>query len=357
MEEFMAKGDVLVRPEDLQEFARDVFIGYGAEPEAAEAQADMLVWANLRGLDSHGVFRIPMYLELLDKGVMNAKPNIRVEKETPATILIEGDNALGPLVMTMAMRRVIEKARQVGIGWGLVRHTSHQGAMGYYTQMAAKEGMAGIAIASCLPNTAATGARAAAVHNSPIAIGVPARDRIPPNLDMATSVVAMGKVQVAADNGIPIPLGWALDKDGNPTTDPAAGVIMLPAGGPKGYGLALMFECLSSLMLGNPLVAPIILLKARGEKTPSLVPNGLVAAINISLFTDLEEYKGRVDDVIDNLKQLPREDGVDEILIPGEPEERVFQERSRNGVPLSAGTIHSLEIVAERFALKLPPTI
>ena len=351
----MAEGEVRVEWKVLQSFTQQVFERWGVQPEHAEIEAELLVWANLRGVDSHGVLRVPLYLGWLDDGVMNPRPNIRVENETPATILIEADFALGPVVTTMAMRRVIEKAKDVGIGWCVIRNTTHQGAMGYYSLMAAKEDMAGIAIVCSPPGMAPAGARAAGVHNSPIAISVPGNRRSPLTLDMATSVAAGGKVDLARDKGIPIPEGWALDAQGNSTTDPKLADILLPFGGPKGSGLALMFECLASLMAGNPLLGPALQSKEYQRRTGR--QNSIVAAIDIGTFTDPAGYKDNVDQVIDGIKALPKADGVDEIFVPGEPENLVYQDRSQNGIPLPEGTVRNLQAAADRFELQLPAAL
>jgi len=353
----------------LKEFTREVFIRVGMPPNDAEVEAEALVWANLRGVDSHGVLRIPWYVDNVDKEAMNPKPNIRIEKETPATLLIEADRAFGPVVTIMAMNRAMEKAKTVGIGWVLIRNLTHQGALGFYSQMAAKKDMAGIAFVCSPPNTAPYGAKVAGVHNSPIAISVPAKRHRPLTLDMATSVAAGGKIWLAIDKGIPIPEGWALDKDGNPTIDPNKVDCYLPTGGPKGSGLAMMFECLSSVMVGNPLLEPTLLGRegkpqAQGEKaaTAGVPPryvgrnmqNSIVAAIDISMFTDAESYKEHIDNLIDVIKALPKAEGFGEIFVPGELEERTFDERSKSGIPLPEGTVRNLRSIAERFGIKLP---
>jgi LDH2 family malate/lactate/ureidoglycolate dehydrogenase len=188
---------------DLREFTKGVFIAAGVPSEDAALEAEVLVWANLRGVDSHGVLRIPWYVEMLGKGDMNPRPRIRVEKETAATVLIDGDRALGPVVTTAAMRRAIDKARGAGIGWAVIRNTTHQGAMAYYALMAVDAGMAGIAIVCSPPNMAPFGARAAGVHNSPISIAVPAGRHRPLCVDMATSVAAGGKLSLARARGSP----------------------------------------------------------------------------------------------------------------------------------------------------------
>ena len=350
----MAHDDVRVTPDALTTFTREVFVRVGLRPEDAAIEAEVLVWANLRGVDSHGVLRIPWYVELVDKGEMNPLPKIQVVKETAATLLIDADHAPGPVVTTSAMNRAIRKAREAGIGWVLIRNTTHQGAMGYYSLMAARQGMAGIAIVCSPPNMAPQGARAAGVHNSPISIAVPARRHRPLCLDMATSVAAGGKLRLAVDKGVPIPEGWALDEAGNPTTDPKRAVILLPAGGPKGSGLAMMFETLTSLVVGNPLVEPVLSGAAPGRRHRQ---NSVVAALDIAAFTDLEQYRSHVDDLIDRLKALPRAAGTEEILAPGEPEDRTADQRSRDGIPLPPGTWRKLGQVAERFGVPCPPML
>ena len=348
----MAQNELRVGWEPLKTFTREVFVRVGMSPEDAEIVADVLVWANLRGIDSHGVLRIPSYVEAADKGEMNPKPNIEVIKETVATVFIEADRDQGPAVTAFAMNRVMEKAKQVGVGWGLIRNLIHQGAFGYYSLMAAKADMAGITLVCNPPNMAPYGARARGVHNSPIAIAVPAKQHRPLILDMATSVAAGGKVSLAIDKGVPIPEGWALDKDGNPITDPKQVGMLIPAGGPKGSGLALMFECLSSIMAGNPLLETV-LADPGGEHRHA--QNSVVAAVNIGFFTEVEDYKGHIDTLIDHLKALPRMEGVEEIFVPGEPEDRCHEERGQHGIPLPEGTLQKLRQMGQRFNVALPP--
>jgi LDH2 family malate/lactate/ureidoglycolate dehydrogenase len=347
----MRQEEVRVSWEALQTFTREVFIRVGLPAEDAATEAEVLLWANLRGVDSHGVLRIPWYVERVDAGQMNPKPVIKVEQETAATVVIEADHAFGPVVTKLAMHRVMEKATNVGIGWGLIRNTTHQGAMGYYALMAAQRDMAGLAIVCSPPNMAPFGARAAGLHNSPITIAVPGKRHRPLILDMATSVAAGGKLRLAIDKGVAIPEGWALDRDGNPTTDPAQADILLPFGGPKGSGLAMMFECLSSLMVGNPLLEPVLFGR---EKRGRSTQNSVVAAINIGTFTEVEGYKEHVDHLIDGLKALPKATGIEELFVPGEPEDRTQADRLQHGIPLPPGTVRNLRRIAERFTVELP---
>ena len=363
-------GDTYVRIpwQPLKAFAKEVFLKLGMSPGDAEIEADVLLWANRRGVDSHGVVLIPWYVENVDKGVMNPKPKIVVEKETPATLLAEADRAFGPPVTVWAMKQMMEKAKKVGIGWGIVKNLTHQGAMGYYALMAAEAGMAGLTFVTNPPNMAPFGAKAAGVHNSPIAISVPAKRHLPLILDMATSVAAGGKITVAIDKNIPIPLGWALDKEGNPTTDAKKAAILLPFGGAKGSGLAMMFECLSSVMSGNPFLGPALMGAAPSTDAGKIsdpkwqrpahlvrhIQNSVICAIDIATFTDVETYKEHIDNLIDGIKGLHKAEGVTEIFVPGEPEWRTSEERTKNGVPLPDRTIENLRRVAERFKVKLP---
>lgn len=194
----MVQNEITVAAKQLREFTRDVFMKVGMPEKDAETEAEVLVWANLRGVDSHGVLRIPWYVENVDKGQMNPRPNIKIEKETAATLLVEADRAFGPVATVFTMEKVIKKAGEAGMAWAIIRNVTHQGAMGYYSLMAAEQGMAGIAIVCSPPNTAPQGARVAGVHNSPIALSVPADRQLPLTLDMATSVVAGGKLSLAA---------------------------------------------------------------------------------------------------------------------------------------------------------------
>lgn len=364
----MAPSEVKVSDKSLREFTEEVFVKVGMSPEDAAIEADVLLWANLRGVDSHGVLRIPWYVGNVDRGIMNPKPNIRVVKETPATVVVEADHALGPVVTVFAVNKVMEKAKKTGIGWGFICNHTHQGAMGYYAQMASGNNMAGIVFVCAPPNMVPFGAKTAGISNSPITIAVPAKKHRVLFLDMATSVVARGKIWLAVDKGVPIPEGWALTKEGNPTTDPNQAAFFLPVGGPKGSGLALMFECISSVIIGNPLLEPHLMgqkaepqsdkqAEVKGshpDAMPRHVQNSVVAAIDIGQFTDVESYKEHIDNLIDGIKGLPKADGFKEILVPGEPEEKTFDDRSKNGIPLPEGTIRNLSSIAERLGIKLP---
>jgi ureidoglycolate dehydrogenase (NAD+) len=317
----------------------------------ATIQAENLVWANARGIDSHGVLRIPWYVERIDVGDMvpDAKP--AKVSETPATALIEAGGAPGPIGTLAGVDVALEKAATVGAAWVVVRNLTHNGALGYYTSRIAARNFIGISTVSSPPNMAPYGAKGPGVHNSPISIAIPAGRREPIVLDMATSVAAGGKIYFAADRGLPIPEGWALDKDGASTTDPSKAKIWLPFEGPKGSGLAMMFECWSSLLGANPLCAP----RMAGRKRPDeeLIQNVMVAAIDVAAFGPPEEYARNVDELIDCIKGLPRS-GVEAVLVPGERENAECDRRSRQGIVLPRGTMDRIAPVARRFGVQLP---
>lgn len=335
----------------LKKFATDILAAAGMPQKDAENEAEVLIWSNLRGVDSHGVMGIPRYMGNIDTGLMNPKPEIKVLKETPATIFVEADHAFGAVVTTFAMEKVIEKAKKLGIGWGLIRNNTHQGAMGYYAWMAAQQGLIGVASVASNPNTAPFGARAVGVSNNPIAFSLPAGSYESVVFDMATSVVARGKLLLAEENGKPIPEGWAIDKEGNPTTDPSKAKSLLPAGGAKGSGLSFIIECMSSILAGSPIVAAVL----NGRRSSANLQNSFLIAIDIATFGEVDEFKKNVDEFIDCFDDLPPAKGFSKVFAPGGPEWVTWEERSKNGIPIAPGTAQKLREVAKRFDVALPP--
>lgn len=354
-----------IMPEALKGFLTQALVASGVPRGDARIEAEVLAWANMHGVDSHGAAMLPWYLENLKTGVMNANPSIRTILETAACLFLDVDRALGPVATVRAIDRALEKAKQAGICMVLLRNITHQGAMGYYAERIANRGMAGVLYVCNPPNMAPWGAAAAGVHNSPIAIGVPANAHRSVVLDMALSVVAGGKINLCVDKGTNIPEGWALDRDGRPTTDPLKAAVLLPAGGPKGSGLAFMLECLSSILMGNPLLEPAIREQAAskvaaGEETvrPSFmkhhIQNSVLMVIDIDRFTRLDAFQDGVDRLVSAVKELPKAEGVAEIFVPGEVEKRTDGVRAREGIPLPAGTIRNLSGIARELGIENP---
>jgi len=321
-------------------------------PEAdARVVADTLVWANLRGVDSHGVLRVPRYVDWIRAGDVNPAARIVVTVETAAVVVLDADRAAGPVAMTAAMTHAVRKARNAGAGLVLVRATTHTAALGYYTRMAARDGMAAIAFAASTPLMAYHGARAAGVSTTPISIAVPGDADEPLLLDMSTSVVAMGKLLQASKTGEPLPEGAAIDADGRPTTDAGKATIPLPVGGPKGSGLALMIECLTSLVLGNPIVAEVLEDTVAGRRHRQ---NALVLALDIARFGDPASFRREIARVVGALKALPLAAGFAEILMPGERGRRMQARRTRDGIPLPPAVTRELQIVADGLGVRFP---
>lgn len=332
----------------LRRFACDVFVAAGLAQAHAETVADVLVWADLRGVESHGVARIPMYLRLLDAGDLNPAPAIAILTDTPAAVVLEMDRAAGPVAMTMAAAAAVDKARAAGIGFALARATTHTAALGYYTSAVARDGIAAIAFAASVPMMAYHGARVAGVSTSPISIAVPG-ERGPLVLDMAASMISAGALTQARRAGRAIPPGAALDASGRPTTDPAAATTPRPLGGYKGSGLSLMIECLASLLASNPIIADALAVEGGPHRQ-----NGLVLAIDVARFADPVVFRAEVERLITAVKALPREPGVAEILVPGERGHRTVVDRQRNGISLSQPVIQDLGRAAERFGVRMP---
>jgi LDH2 family malate/lactate/ureidoglycolate dehydrogenase len=241
-----------------------------------------------------------------------------------------------------------DKARQAGIGLALVRATTHTAALGYYTLKAARDGVAAIAASASIPNMAYHGARAAGVSTSPVSIAVPGGERGPIVLDLGSGIVSIGALAQARRQGKPVPEGWALDAAGNPTTDPQLAEIPLPMAGHKGSGLALMVECLASLVVANPILADTVGRPARGRRHRQ---NAFAIAIDVARFGDPAAFARETDRLIAVLKALPRDPGAAEILIPGERGARTHAKRCRDGIPLPRRLADELAGLAEKLGI------
>ena len=343
---------VVVSHDAALEMTTKIFEATGVPTEDARQVAAGLLWADLRGIGSHGLIRIPSYIVRLDKGVVNPTPNIRIVKDLPAATVIDADQAHGQIALTFGMKEAIAKARDAGVGWIIVSRSTHSGAVGMYTRMAAEAGMIGIHMGTSNPNMAYYGARVGGVATSPMAISVPRGDGKIISLDMATAIAGVGKLMAHKATNTPLGEGWALDSDGNPTTDPQKAEVPTPLGGPKGSGLSLMFECITSLMVGPSLIGRWITGEAQLHKQ-----NVVLVAVDIAAFIDLDDYKSEADYLVKALKDLPKADGVDEILMPGENGDAIYEQRLRDGIPVPAKVWSDIGKVAERFGVPMAGTL
>ena len=341
----------LIRRADLETYVAAIFAAAGVAAPMAADWARVVVWANLRGVDSHGVLRVPRYVDLLKRGLIKPNPAMRVERCSGAIAVLEADHAPGAVAMSRAMAEAIGRAREVHVGWCGARNITHAGAIGYFALQAAEAGFAGIAMCASSPLMAYYGSRVAGVSTNPIAIAVPGRNRRPFLLDMSTSTAAFGKVMSAKDRGAKIPVGWAIDAAGRDTTDPNRVATLLPLGGPKGSGLSLMIECLASLAVGNPLITAA--LTGPGGENPVL--NGIALAVDLAALGDFDRFTAEVDALHDAIAALPRADGFDRILLPGERGDAIKAEREAAGIPVTQGTWTRLAATAASLGV-VPPS-
>lgn len=334
----------------LRDFAAQVFVRTGFDPDPAALVAEVLVWANLRGVDTHGVSRLLQYVEMVDRNEINPRPALRIEADMPAAALLDADRAAGPVALVRAMDLAMEKARHAGLAMTLVRSTTHTAALGYYTRRAAEQGFAAIAMSGSSPNMGYHGALAAGVATNPISIAVPG-ERGPVVLDMASSMIPLGRIFQARRSGEPLPAGTAMDKAGQPTTNAHKAAYPLPLGGAKGSGLSLMIECLTSLAVASPIVSESL---ERTEKSLRHRQNATVFAIDLARFGDPQAYRKEVERLARDLKALPIDPALGEILLPGERGDRTYRRRVREGIPLQDAIVAELARLAERFAVPLP---
>ena len=336
----------------LRGFAAEVLASGGLNQHDAEKTAELLVWADARGVDSHGVMRIPRYIEMIQLGLMNPKAAPRFERTFGAIAVLEGDLSPGAVGMGLAMERAIDLSSSHGIGWCSARNTTHAGAVGYFAEMAARAGHIGIAMTASKPLMSYFGAKAEAVSTNPIAIAVPSIvGRNPVLLDMSTSAAALGKVMAAKQAGKAIPIGWGADASGADTTDAKAVTFLLPMAGAKGSGLSLMIEMLASVLVGNPLIATALAGNAKGSF------NGLAMALNIEAFGDRATFLQDVAALGLAIKGLPKAAGVDEILLPGERGYAAAASAAANGIALEAATASKLVKLAQGFGVPVPDAI
>lgn len=310
--------------------------------------ADNLVDADLCGVESHGVSRMNNYMKRLRTGVVDSRGVCTVEKECAGSLYIHGGNAMGMVVGTFAMKKCIEKARESGCCFAAANNSNHFGMAAYYVRMAAEAGMIGITGTNAPPNLAPWGSSQKYMGTNPIAFGAPTMEE-PVILDMAPSVVAMGKIILAAKLGKTIPEGWVVTKDGKPTTDPVEGQYgtLLPIGGAKGSGLAIFMEILCGVLSGAG-VGPHINHFWNDFEHPQNVGH-FFCAIDVDKFVGLEPFKKNISQIIGEMKSLPKNPGVTEIFMPGEIENRKRAERRANGISLSDSVYDELKALAEQY--------
>ena len=340
---------ITVTPEELRRFIRDVLAAQGARGADAGAVADGLVWANLRGVDGHGVSRLPNYLAILKRGEIDTKAQTKLTHDRPASFVLDSYFGFGPVACMQAAALAVERAKQIGICFGLVRETTHTGAIGRYAQWIAQHNCAALVLGAGPALMAYYGARVRSMATSPIAIAVPTGDGVR-LLDMATSTISNGKILQAKQTGTKLPPDTVLTADGEPTTDPNEAEILLPLGGPQGSGLGFMFEMLTSILAGAPIQSRAI----GPEQRKRHVANLAMLAIDIASFRPLGGFKTDADALGAIVKALPRQSGFDEITLPGERSNRTEVTRRKSGIPIPAKLWGELEGIAQANGVTMP---
>ncbi len=351
-EELSFPSRVMARHDQLKTFCSQVLRTLGVPQEEAEITADTMVTANLRGVDTHGVTRLPAYAAKLRGGALKPATSLTTVKETMATALLDGQDGIGQVIGYRAMQLAIRKARLAGVSYVAVRNSNHLGACAYYSMMALGHDMIGGSATNASPRLAPTGGVARLFGHNPWSIAVPTGRRPPVVLDMANSVVAAGKIRALQKEGKPIPEGWALTKDGEPTTDPAAALqgILLAIGGYKGYGIVLMVDLLTGVLTDSN-YGPRV--KGIDQQTePARLAHSFVA-LDLAAFTDVPAFKARVDAYIDEIKASKKAKGCDVIYLPGEPEHLRVRERMEKGIPLQAKVAEELRAIGKDLGVPL----
>ena len=332
---------------DLEAFTARALAAVGISNVEARSIAELMTRADVNGADGHGVFRLPQYIRRIKGGAVNVKPNIRIEREAPGMALVDGDNGMGHLVMRFATDTAIAKAKAAGTAWVGVKCSNHAGPASLYASMPIAHDMIGLYLAVGNANhLAAWGGLDMLLSTNPIAVGVPAGIEPPIVLDMATTVAAYGKVKTAAQRGETMPEGWMIDREGKPLTDPkrANEGLLLPIGGYKGYGLALVFGLLAGTLNGAAMGRDVI--DFNNDDTTPTNTGHVIVAINVAMFRELNAFKASVDQLIRDIRNSQRLPGVDAIRLPGEQSHAKRAERTRLGIPVPDPLLKNLHQLA-----------
>jgi LDH2 family malate/lactate/ureidoglycolate dehydrogenase len=348
-----------VDAEKLTDFAAEALQRLGVPEEDAQITARILVATDLRGVESHGVAHLNMfYARRIRLGIINLNPKPKIFSRTPATATMDGDRGLGFVIGHHAMTEAIHRAEKTGAGFIAVRNSTHFGATACYAMMALEHDMIGIAMTNTVAGVVAPGSTKPAVGTNPLAVAVPAGKKPPFVLDMATSVVAGGKLEIARREGVSIPEGWAIDKEGKPITDPTKFVYgeggLLPLGGTptlggyKGFGLGVLVDILSGVLSGSS--ASIL-----QESTPERRGNDgahFLGALRIDSFLPVENFKKSMDEMIEAFEALPTLPGVKKIYAAGGYEAEIEKDRRANGIPLHPSVVASLQELAKELGIE-----
>lgn len=348
-------GKLFIRADDLRRLCTDLLVGYGVPAEDAATIASCLVEADLRGVETHGVVRLPHYLHRVRLGLTKVKPDIKITRVTPVAASVDADNGFGFVAATRAMDEAVAMAREYGLGLATVKHSNHFGMAASYVLQAMRAGMMSLVFTNASQAMPPWGGRDPILGTSPFAAGAPGGKLPGFVVDMAPAVAARGKIRLAAKRGEPIPEGWALDKEGRPTTDPHAALddgVVLPMAGPKGSALSMMMDIFGGVFSGSAFAGEVTNHTVDYEK-PSNVGHFLMA-IRPNLFMSETEFRDRMDHLVTKVKGGRKAAGFNEILISGEPEARKEAERLRTGIALPQAELEAVIAEAGQHGIARP---
>lgn len=340
--------------EKIRAFGVEVSVKAGMSRDNAETFLDNMINSDLRNVRSHGVTKFRGYLSRVEHGVTDIKAEPTITATAPGTFTVDGNNGMGTTVAWKSMNACIERAKETGVAFAAVRNASHHGFGGYYVMHAADNGMIGFEVCNTPALVAPFGGAVPMLGTNPMSVAIPAGKHPMLVLDMATSLVAKGKIALAMKEGKPIPADWALDKDGNRTTDPFAANIgaLLPFGGPKGYAIGLIIDVLCSCLAGANDSCHIPRVFENLEEPSNI--GYFMGVFDISKFVPLDEFKERVDALFDNLKTCPPSEGSSGVMIPGEIEANAAAKNRAEGLELSEPVLKEFLELAEKYGVAYP---
>ncbi|MBT1686057.1 Ldh family oxidoreductase [Dawidia soli] len=349
----------------LQDFTLRIFEKIGCPPAEATLATEVLLNADLRGIDSHGIARLSGYVRLWEARRVNATPAVRIVHESPSTAVVDGDSGLGLVVAPRAMEIAIAKAKVAGTGWVAVKNSNHFGIAGHHAMMALEHDMIGIAMTNASPLVAPTFSIERLLGTNPIAVAIPAGSQPPFVADFATTTAANGKLEILQRKAQQAPIGWIQTKDGKPSTDPNEaknGGALIPLGSDrehgshKGYCLGAWVDIFSAVLSGanyGPWVPPFV-----AFLSPPADPVGdgighFFGAMRVDAFRPAAEFKSHMDNWITRFRAAKPVEGQERVLIPGDPEREMSAQRMQTGIPVNPKVVEDLKILGERFGLVL----
>jgi L-2-hydroxycarboxylate dehydrogenase (NAD+) len=354
--------DQVFSAEKLKTFTQSIFKSIGCSDDDAKLAARVLLQADLRGIDSHGVARLIGYVRLWENDRVNPTPNIKVVHETPSTAVVDGDAGLGLVVAPKAMEIAMKKANEVGTGWVSVKNSNHFGIAGYHAMMGLEKDMIGIAMTNASPLVAPTFATERMLGTNPIAVSIPTKNQPPFVADLATTTAANGKLEILQRKNMDAPLGWVQKKDGTSSTNAnevKEGGALLPLGGDrehgshKGYALGSIVDIFSAVFSGanyGPWAPPFVSFLPLSDNPVGEGLGHFLGAMRIDAWRPADEFKSHMDNWISRFRETKAVEGK-KVLIPGDPEREFEADRSQNGIPLNENVVKDLQELAQKFSL------